>query len=109
MATTTTTANIQDLPATAPTVAEIVRDTATLDENEVFEGESSSMPLGRSPARSALTLMWEAVDESDSVDMKYEGLILRGESEGSSGAFPTFPVSSLHSTLRITAFDELIF
>lgn len=111
MATTTTTANAQlHPPAAAPVVTPIRRDTViALDENEVFEDEASTTRLGRSPERSALALLWEAVDESNSADNEYASLILREESEGASGAFPTFPVSSLHSTIRITSCDELIF
>ncbi|PIL27328.1 hypothetical protein GSI_10475 [Ganoderma sinense ZZ0214-1] len=109
MATTTTMTNTQVLPPTAPTVAAVAHDTTALDENEIFEEESSSMPLGRSPARSVLTRMWEAVDESSSANNEYASLVQRGESEEAAGAFPTFPVSSLTSTLRVTAYDELIF
>lgn len=114
MATTTTpaptTANTQFLPRTTPVITTIARDTIIAqDENDFFETESASSHLGRSPVRSALALMWEAVDERVSADKEYASLIRASESQGASCVVPTFPVSSLLSAIRITSCDELIF
>ena len=87
--TTMTTTNTQFLPPrpAAPAITTPVRDTTTThDENEFFETEFSFAHLGRSLSRSALTLLWEAVDERDSADYEYANL-MRSESEGASGAF----------------------